>query len=784
MLPSIAADIFRPGHLLNNTYRIETVLGRGGTSEVYRARSEISGRRVAIKVLKAELAKDEAYLRLLTREEAIRDVRHDAVVRYSENHRTPEGHVYLVMDYVEGPTLDKLMSKGPVPAADLMVVAERVAEGLLIAHARRVVHRDLSPDNIILRDGKPEEAVIIDFGIAKDDTPGAETIVGNEFAGKYAYAAPEQLHGRTDARSDIYALGATLLAAFRGAAPDLGANPVEMLDRKTRAPDLTGVPEPLRALLAGMTQPDPAQRFQSMEDVLRRIDPTWQPPRSAGLARTAPPARTEVPKQKTDTPRRGSGAWVVVVLLMLLAGAGGGWWAWQAGLFAPWLAEPVPTPAPDPIVAPVVETPIRIAEPTVPPTDPVPPATAPQPPVSQPVVAEPVVAEPVLPPLADPFALSIETVDGGARRVTGAFPDNAVALAALTEWARRTPGGTVSVTTARGNDLPDDWASRVVQMARAAEPLGDLRIEVAGRDVTVSGRAADIATRDAVRAALVRTGPDDRTPVPQDGRRTASGSMFVASDIPVGPAFLPASVVEEIVAAHRDCGPLSIDTPAQQGWGNGARILVSGRMASDDSRARLFEALAAAIGDRRATVDVEVLNPVLCTIEAALPKAPPRGFKVIFGFGDRPDPNPAARYFVGENPVIDVVIPSDVRDGNVWIAVVDVTGSVFHLLPNLNRPENDVATLRGGQDGDVTVRVAYSLAEAQGTPRMAFLVDDSIMGKSKIVVLHAPRQVFEVLRPMSESVQSFADALAAQDDTGPTSLFTVDSRILTTEAAR
>ena len=110
-----------------------------------------------------------------------------------------------------------------------------MAEGLHAAHTRNIVHRDLSPDNIILRDGDPAQAVIIDFGIAKDTNPGAETIVGNEFAGKYSYAAPEQLSGRTDARADIYSLGALLLANFRGASPQLGANPMEVVENKQNA---------------------------------------------------------------------------------------------------------------------------------------------------------------------------------------------------------------------------------------------------------------------------------------------------------------------------------------------------------------------------------------------------------------------------------------------------------------------------------------------------------------------------------------------------------------------
>lgn len=184
MIESRPGDIFQPGDLLNNTYRIEMLLGRGGTSDVYKARSEISGNLVAIKVLKQELSANEDFQVLMAREENIREIRHDAVVRYSENHRTPDGHIYLLMDYVDGPGLDRKLKQGPMSADDLMIICKRVAQGLQAAHARKIVHRDLSPDNIILRGGDPAEAVIIDFGIAKDTNPGAQTIVGNEFAGE------------------------------------------------------------------------------------------------------------------------------------------------------------------------------------------------------------------------------------------------------------------------------------------------------------------------------------------------------------------------------------------------------------------------------------------------------------------------------------------------------------------------------------------------------------------------------------------------------------------------
>ncbi|MEP1494841.1 serine/threonine-protein kinase, partial [Pseudophaeobacter sp.] len=290
MITSQPGDLFQPGDLLNNTYRIEMLLGRGGTSNVYKARSEISGNLVAIKVLKQEFSGNEDFTVLMAREENIREIRHDAVVRYSENHRTPDGHIYLLMDYIDGPGLDKKLKQGPMDAADLLIICRRVAEGLKAAHARNIVHRDLSPDNIILRDGNPAQAVIIDFGIAKDTNPGAQTIVGNEFAGKYSYAAPEQLSGNTDARADIYSLGALLLANFRGAAPSLGANPMEVVENKQKPLNTEGLPTPFKQLIERMCDPDPDRRLGSAADVLTFLDRVENDPNAAIEPEPAPPA--------------------------------------------------------------------------------------------------------------------------------------------------------------------------------------------------------------------------------------------------------------------------------------------------------------------------------------------------------------------------------------------------------------------------------------------------------------------------------------------------------------
>ena len=715
MAESKPSDTFKPGDVLNNTYLIEAVLGRGGTSEVYRARNEISRRQVAIKVLRSEFSANEDFLMLMTREEAMRDIRHDAVVRYSENHRTSTGLVYLVMDYVKGPALEEKMRTGGMSAEDLLVVAARVAEGLQAAHSRNITHRDLSPDNIILRDGIPAEAVIIDFGIAKDDNPGAETIVGNEFAGKYAYAAPEQLNGKSDPRSDIYALGALLLATFRGAVPDVGKNPMEVIRNKGLPLDTTGLPEPFKALIDRMTQPDPAQRLQTAMEVLTQIDPAYgttlvpkrpvtMPPGSAGSVLPASPAKPKpvaaLPAQKSH-----AGLMIGLVAVLLLAVGGGGF---ALGVWQKLLGLGLP--------------------------------------------------------VADPYTLVVERIAGAPPRIVGYVPD-AGTKAAL-EVMVAPVKGEVQVDLASG-EIGPDWAAGIIALLKAAGPLDEFRIAVSGNEVRLTGETNDRAVRDQIIDTM-------------SGSRLPAG--FTGSvEVVLGPRFLAAATVQAILAENQDCGPLEQRDPPVAGYGIDSPIVVTGRLADTTNRIRLFDAITAKAGDRKIVIDVDVLNETLCLIDAALPKAPSGGFGLAFGFGDRPDANPEARYQVGDNPVIDLVIPANVITGFVWIAVLDVSGLIFHALPNLNRPDASIETLRDGRAGEVSVRVAFGSAEAEGTNRLEFLVDETTLGKTRILVLHSDAPIFEGIRPMTESAGGFAEALRTGLSEAARASLTLDSRILITE---
>ncbi|MDT8857529.1 serine/threonine-protein kinase [Paracoccaceae bacterium Fryx2] len=702
--------IFRPGDLLNNTYRIEAILGRGGTSEVYRARSEISGRVVALKALRSEFARNVDYLALMTREEDVREIRHDGIVRYFDNQRTDDGTVYLVMDFVDGPGLDRKMKQGGMSAADLLVVAGRLADALCAAHAKKIVHRDLSPDNIILRNGNPAEAVIIDFGIAKDTNPGAATIVGNEFAGKYAYAAPEQLNGQTDERSDIYSLGALLLATYRGRAPDSGNNPMEVVTRKAQPLDTAGVPEPLKTLIDRMTHPDRNLRLQSAQALLaevRRVTggdlpgkdertviaprPPTQPPTDPAQRGTAKPAKSAPEAKKS------SGGLIAVLGLVALAAIGGGGFA--LGLF-------------DGLLGP------KLA-------------------------------------VAEPYSLVAGRKQDGPAEAVGFVPSEDIQAALGQRIAAQ--GGAAQLTLARGA-IAESWGADILTLVDAVSVLPEWRVVANDNQVRVTGLTLDAAEQRALAA----------TPLPA----ALSGSI----DIELGPRFLTRERLEPILAAHADCGALKLENVPPLGYPNDATVVISGQVAEMATQVALTDALTATLGTRRLDLETELLNPVLCSIDAALPQAPQGGFDVTFGFGDRPDANPTGRFFVGENPVIDVTIPASVTSGFLFVSALDVSGNVFHMLPNMNRESNSIEALRAGVSGPVKVRMAYGLAEAQGTGKLAFTVDDTALGKTRIVVIHAESQIFDQLRPTTESAGGYAQALA--DLSGP--VRSLDSRILTT----
>jgi hypothetical protein len=254
------------------------------------------------------------------------------------------------------------------------------------------------------------------------------------------------------------------------------------------------------------------------------------------------------------------------------------------------------------------------------------------------------------------------------------------------------------------------------------------------------------------------------------------GGFEAIVDIELGPRFLFEADLDLVLQRHQDCGELNVVDPPAAGYGNGSQVIMAGRVADIEGRTSLSDDLTAVIGDRSLVLEVEVLNATLCLVDKVLPNATRGGVSVEFRSGADNSINDWGHYLVGENPVIDVVIPPDMTDGYLFVSALDVSGNVFHLLPNLLMNENKVAELRSGRDGPVTIRVAYALAEAADGKKLAFIVDDTSLGKTKIIVLHAEDQIFDGMRPTTESAGGYADAL--RESTGVVK--SLDSRILTT----
>lgn len=267
----------QPGDVLNHMFVVRRFLARGGMGEVFEGANLATDERVAIKVMLPALAADPNVITLFKREaQTLTRLHHEAVVQYRVLAMEPElGVLYIVTEYIDGTSLsDVLSTLRPDPAA-LGALLRRLASGLAAAHRLGAIHRDVAPDNVLLGGGELSRAKLIDFGIAKDLDPGTATIVGDGFAGKLGYVAPEQLGDFDRALgpwTDVYSLGLLILAVARGADLGLGGTLVDAVDKRRAGLDLSAVPVPLRGVIDRMVRPDPTQRLRDMEAVLAALD--------------------------------------------------------------------------------------------------------------------------------------------------------------------------------------------------------------------------------------------------------------------------------------------------------------------------------------------------------------------------------------------------------------------------------------------------------------------------------------------------------------------------------
>jgi len=247
MEPAIASPYRVPaGTQLNGIYEIDSVIGYGGMGEVYKAHEIQTGSPVAIKMLLPSMAANDAAIALFRKEaSALHYLMHDAIVRYFVFTVEPIlRRPYLAMEFVDGRSLSDIFEEGPLKYDEFLQLTRRVASGLQAAHQRGIIHRDVSPDNIIVPEGQLSLAKIIDFGIARSTIVGDATVIGGGFAGKHNYVSPEQIGlfgGDVTAKSDMYSLGLVLFQALTGRKLDMGGSQFDLVEKRRKLPDLSGV---------------------------------------------------------------------------------------------------------------------------------------------------------------------------------------------------------------------------------------------------------------------------------------------------------------------------------------------------------------------------------------------------------------------------------------------------------------------------------------------------------------------------------------------------------------
>ena len=339
------------GQLFDNRYRIERRIGTGGMADVFLARDETLGRRVAIKILAERYAQDDAFLERFRREAtAAAGLSHPNIVSVYDRGQAA-GTSYIAMEYLNGPTLkDEITSRAPLPEAEVVNWAVQALDALEFAHRQGVVHRDIKPHNMILTD--EGRLKVTDFGIARAANAVQMTEVGS-IVGTAQYLSPEQARGLdVGPQSDLYSMGIVLYEMLTGELPFTGDSAVEIAMKQVSDPPPSIrrknrlVSEGLEQVVMRALSKDPALRHRSarqMADELRRVSrggavssDTQMATRvlTGGAAAVEAYTGTQTsvlqpagagtpPRDQATGPRRSALPWVLVFILLLVSAAVG-----------------------------------------------------------------------------------------------------------------------------------------------------------------------------------------------------------------------------------------------------------------------------------------------------------------------------------------------------------------------------------------------------------------------------------------------------------------------------
>jgi serine/threonine protein kinase len=277
------------GTTLAQKYQIDSVIGKGGMSVVYKARNVQVGSTVAVKMLKYDLISDNDLFKRFSQEaQAIQRLTHPNIIAVHEFGVAHNGQPYLVMDYLKGELLSDIIEKnGRISVKRFLPIFIQVADALGHAHNHSVIHRDIKPDNIMLIETVTDTDVVklFDFGFAKLLTQrgiAAQQLTQHgDVLGTPLYMSPEQSRGgHLDSRTDVYSLGCVMYEALTGRAPLVGDNVLDTMQKQineqpvsldTARPDLY-IPTQLTNVLFKTLEKEREKRYQSMAELKRDLD--------------------------------------------------------------------------------------------------------------------------------------------------------------------------------------------------------------------------------------------------------------------------------------------------------------------------------------------------------------------------------------------------------------------------------------------------------------------------------------------------------------------------------
>jgi eukaryotic-like serine/threonine-protein kinase len=310
---------------LEGSYELDRELGAGGMATVYLARDRKHDRRVAVKVLKPELAAALGTERFPREIRIVAQLQHPHIVPLHDSGEA-DGFLYYVMPYVEGESLRDRLRREPLPMHEAVRILREVVDALAYAHGLGIMHRDIKPDNVMVTG---RHAQVMDFGVAKAvrDAGGQQLTTVGVAVGTPMYMSPEQATGSNDvdARSDIYAIGILAFEMFTGEPPFTGPNAQAVLSSQVLepAPDITtrrpGIPPAVAEVVRRCLEKNPADRWQSADEILPLLENVGTP--SGGVT----PTDTRPVHVMQARKRRARGFQVGAVALALVAVLGIGW---------------------------------------------------------------------------------------------------------------------------------------------------------------------------------------------------------------------------------------------------------------------------------------------------------------------------------------------------------------------------------------------------------------------------------------------------------------------------